>query len=406
MGKKLFEGLKIAEFAWVIVGPSSSRYLAEHGATVIRIESHLRPETLRFLSPYPEGKPGLNKSMYFGKFNSNKYSLSLNMNHPQGLEVAWKLIKWCDIMTESFTPDIMTKWGLDYSKVSQVRPDIIYLSTCMQGKSGPHSRVAGYGTMLTGLAGIDDLSGWPDRPPSPPWDAYTDTICPRFNAAALIAALLYRHRTGKGQLVEQSQYESSLQFISPVIMDYFTNHHIATRNGNRLDYAAPHGVFPCQGDDRWMAIAVFNDEEWQKLCQAMGQPAWSLEDKYSTLDNRKQHETELEVHLAEWTSSFKAEELEAALQSAGVPSHRVSKSQDLFTDEQLKHRQFFTWLEHSEMGKVPYEPQSTYIMSKTPREIHQPSPCLGEHNLYVLKEVLGYSEEEIGNFISEGAVTF
>lgn len=149
MDKKLFEGLKVAEFAWVIVGPSISRYLAEHGATVIKIESHLRPETLRYLSPYPRGKPGLNKSMYFGKFNSNKYSLSLNLNHPKGKAIAWRLIAWCDIMTESFTPEVMSKWGLDYEKVNKVRSDIIYLSTCMQGRTGPRSQVPGYGTMHT-----------------------------------------------------------------------------------------------------------------------------------------------------------------------------------------------------------------------------------------------------------------
>jgi len=406
MGQKLFEGLKIAEFAWVIVGPASSRYFAEHGATVIKIESHLRPETLRFLSPYPEGKPGLNRSMYFGKFNANKLSLSLNMGTPRGIEVAWRLIKWCDIMTESFTPSVMKKWGLDYPEVRKVRPDIIYLSTCMQGKSGPHSGVAGYGTMLTGLTGIDDLSGWPDRPPSPPWDAYTDTICPRFNAAALLAALLYRRRTGQGQLIEQSQYESSLQFLAPVVMDYQVNRRVNSRAGNRLDGAAPHGVFPCRGDDSWIAIGVCNDEQWQGLCRALGEPAWSTDDALATLAGRKQNEDELEKKLAARTARFAAAELESILQQAGVPAHAVSKAQDLFADEQLRHRGFFTWLKHSEMGEVPYEPQSTYIMSKTPRKIDRPSPCLGEHNLYVLKDILGYNDDQIANFISEGVVMF
>jgi len=406
MRKNLFEGLKVAEFAWVIVGPSTSRYLAEHGATVIKIESHLRPETLRYLSPYPEGKPGLNKSMYYGKFNSNKYSISLNLSHPKGIGIAWKLIMWCDIMTESFTPEVMGKWGLDYDNVSKFRSDIIYLSTCMQGKTGPRSRVPGYGTMLTGLAGFDEITGWPDRSPSPPWDAYTDAVCPRFNVAGVLAALEYRRRTGKGQWVEQSQYESSLHFAAPLIMDYFSNNRMATRKGNRLDYASPHGIFPCLGDDRWIALAVFNDEQWKSLCHAMGQPAWCLDAKFATLCDRKKNEDELESSLAEWTSPLTAPEIESILQKAGIPCNMVEKAQDLFEDEQLKHRKFFTWLEHSENGLVPYEPQSTYIMSKTPREICRPSPCLGEHNEYVLKEILGYADEDISNFIADGVIMF
>lgn len=405
MENKLFHGLKVAEFAWIIVGPSMSRYLAEHGATVIKIESHIRPDTMKYLSPYPEGRPGLNRSMYYGKYNSNKYSISLNLNHPKGIEVAWKLIMWCDIMTESFTPKAMRKWGLDYKHVRQVRPDIIYFSTCMQGQTGPRSMVPGYGTMLTSLAGFGEISGWPDRSPAPPWDAYTDLICPRFNSTGVLAALEYRRRTGKGQWVNQSQYESSIQFIAPLIMDYFVNRRIATRNGNRLHYASPHGVFPCKGDDRWVAIAVFNDQEWKGLCCAMGEPAWCKNPRFATLYDRKQNENELEKLVAEWTSQFTAAEVESILQKVGVPSNMIEKSQDLFEDAQLEHRRFFTWLEHSEMGYVPYEPQSTYIMSKAPREINQPSPCLGEHNEYVFKEILGYTDDDISNFMAEGVIT-
>ena len=406
MKKKLFEELKVAEFAWVIVGPSTSRYLAEHGATVIKIESHLRPDTLRYLSPYPDGKSGLNKSMYFGKFNSNKSSISLNLNHPRGIEIAWKLIAWCDIMTESFTPDVMRKWGLDYDNVSKFRSDIIYLSTCMQGKTGPRSRVPGYGTLLTGLAGFDEITGWQDRSPSPPWDAYTDAICPRFNVAGILAALEYRRRTGKGQLIEQSQYESSLHFIAPLMMDYFSNNRVAVRKGNRLDYASPHGVFPCEGDDRWIAIAVFCDDQWQWLCRAMGQPTWCLDSRFATLFDRKNNEDELERLLAEWTSHLPALDVESILQKAAVPCSIVERAQDLFEDEQLVHRKFFTWLDHLENGLVPYEYQSTYIMSKTPREITQPSPCLGEHNIYVLKEILDYTNEDVSDFVANGVVMF
>ncbi len=199
MPKKVFEGIKVAEFAWVAVGPQTSKYLADHGATVVRIESHTSWENLRGVGPFAQGKSGLNRSMAFGKYNANKFGASLDLNHPRGQELALKFIKWADIVTESFRPGIMKRWGLDYDSVRQVKPDIIYFSTSMQGQTGPFATYGGLGPMMSAVAGFAEISGWPDRIPSPPYGAYTDYICQRFNSAALIAALEYRQKTGKGQ---------------------------------------------------------------------------------------------------------------------------------------------------------------------------------------------------------------
>ncbi len=259
--------------------------------------------------------------------------------------------------------------------------------------------------MISAVAGLGEISGWPDRKPSPAYGAYSDYFCQRFNSAALIAALDYRKRTGKGQWIEQSQLETSVYFIAPIMMDYIVNGHIAKRDSNRLPYAAPHGVYPCKGDDRWVAIAVFDDKQWQSFCKVIGNPDWASEPKFGTLLARKKNEDELDNLIAQWTAHQEAGQVEVSMQTEGVPASVVEKSSDLFEDPQLKHRQFYVWLNHPEIGKAAYQQQADYILSKTPREITKPSPCLGEHNEYVYKELLGMTDDEISDCIAEGAIT-
>jgi benzylsuccinate CoA-transferase BbsF subunit len=402
--KKLFEGIKILEFAWAIVGPASSRYLADHGATVVKVEGHKRLDIIRTTNPFPAGKPSLDGSMLFGIYNPNKYCVSLDLNNPGGQKLALRLIQWADIVTENFSPRVMKKWGLDYETVSKIKPDIIYLSSSMQGNEGPHASYAGYGYNACALCGFTELSGWPERVPASPF-AYTDFVCPPFNAMALIAALEYRRRTGKGQWIEQSQFETAVQFMAPLVMDYQVNKRVAGRQGNRLFNAAPHGVFPCKGDDRWVAITIFTDEDWRAFGKAIGNPPWTREEKFSTLPGRKDNEDELERLVAEWTSNYTAEQVEKTLQSAGIAANMVEKCSDLFEDPQLKYRNFFAKVDHPVMGKPTYEQQARYIMSKTPREIVLPSPCLGEHNEYVFKELLKMDDDEIAEYLIDGSIT-
>jgi crotonobetainyl-CoA:carnitine CoA-transferase CaiB-like acyl-CoA transferase len=403
--KEVFEGIKVAEFAWAAVGPCSSRYFADHGATVIKIESHKRLDTLRVTSPFGGGKPDEDRSVYFGRHNANKYSVSLDVNTPNGLKLAWKLVMWADIVTESYSPRVMEKWGLDYDSVKKVRPDIIYLSSSMQGRGGPHAHYIGYGTSACALGGFSEVSGWPDRMPAAPHGAYTDYIAPRFNATALIAALEYRRRTGKGQWLEQSQFETSLHFFAPPVMDYMVNGRIMGRQGNRVHNAAPHGVFPCKGDDRWVAVAVLTDSEWQSFCRAIGYPIWTKNDHFSTLAERKAHEDELEKLVGEWTINYSAEAAEEILQSAGVTANMVARPSDLYEDPQLAHRHYFTRLKQPKMGEQAFETQACFILSKTPRKVKIPSPCLGEHNNFVFRDMLGLSEQDIAGYIKDGSIT-
>lgn len=405
MGRKAFEGVKIAEFSWFIAGPASSKYLADHGATVVKVESHTRVDPQRTLSPLVGGEPTGDNSVTYGRHNANKYSVTLDLKHPNGQKLALKLIMWADIVTENFAPGVMERWGLDYKSVRKLRSDIIYFSSSLQGRGGPHADFAGYGSHASALIGFEEVCGWPDRMPTLPYGAYTDFVCPRFNAAALIAALEYRRRTGKGQWIEQSQCETSLHFFSPPVMDYLVNGRVARRDGNRLPHATPHGIFPCKGDDRWIAIAVFTDKEWRSFCNAIGNMEWTKKTEFTTLSKRKENEDELEKLVGEWTVNYTAEHVEGILQAAGVAANIVAKPSDLFEDPQLKHRNFFARLEHPVVGRQAFEHQESFILSKTPREITMPPPCLGEHNVYVFKELLGMTDDEIANHIVDGSIT-
>jgi benzylsuccinate CoA-transferase BbsF subunit len=405
MESKVFAGIKYAEFSWAGVGPMSSKYFAEHGATIVKIESHKRLDVLRNSSPFSTNPPNPDSSMMYGRYNDNKYCVTIDLHHPNGQRLAWKLIHWADIVGESFSPGTMKRFGLDYEAVRKVKPDIIYLSSSMQGEGGPHSAYAGVGMNGVNLCGFSEISGWPDRRSAAPHGAYTDFICPRFNAAAIIAALCYRRQTGKGQWIDQSQFESSLHFLAPPIMDYQINGKIFHRNGNRLPGAAPHGIFPCQGDDNWAAISVCSEEKWQKFCQAIGDPALAAREEFSSLSKREENQDELEKLVAAWTITHTNEEVEAIMQSAGVPAHKVSKPRDVYADPQLKSRNYFVPLNHPVMGMQKYEPQSCFILSKTPRQIKTPSPCLGQHNEYVFKELLGLSDDEIAEHLIDGSIT-
>jgi benzylsuccinate CoA-transferase BbsF subunit len=405
MNKKVFEGIKVAEFAWVVVGPSTSRYLADHGATVVKVESHKRLDTNRINGPFVGGIPTPDGSMFYGKHNPNKKCISIDMGSSSGKQLAWKMIMWADIVTESFSPGTMEKWGMGYEDVKKVKPDVIYFSSSMQGRGGPHTSYAGYGQNAVNFSGFTEISGWPDRLPSPPYGAYTDYVSCRYAAFALMAALMHRKKTGKGQYIEQSQFETSVQMVAPPVMDYQINGNIMKRDGNRYPTAAPHGVYQCKGNDRWAAICVMTDEQWPKFCQAIGNVALAAHKDYATLALRKKNEDALDKLVTAWTMTHAPEEVEAIMQKGGVPSNMVERASDIYLDSQLESRKYFTPLEHSAMGKQKYEAQACFILSKTPREIIDPSPCVGEHNEYVFKDLIGMSDDELADHIIDGSIT-
>jgi benzylsuccinate CoA-transferase BbsF subunit len=318
------------------------------------------------------------------------------------VEVARQLADWADVLLESFTPGTMKKWGLSYPEVRETNPEVIYFSTCNQGQTGPHSSQPGFGTQLTALSGITHITGWPDRGPAFPFAAHTDFVSLRFGFAAIIAALEYRDRTGKGQYLDLSQHEASLHLMAPDILDYEVSGRVAGRMGNRSPTAAPQGAYRCQGDDAWCALSVVGDEEWSSLRRAMGDPAWSREPRFATGLGRKAHEDELDVLVGQWTLGFPAAETAEILHRAGVSAGVVQSGRDIHSDPQLKARGFFESLEHPTLGSHIYH-QAPFHLSRTP-EVLKRGHCLGEHTEYVLTQLLGMSDEEFTELIVEGAL--
>ena len=399
----IFKGVNIADFSWVGVGPITTHYFADYGATVIRVESASRPDSLRGGQPFKDGVPGINRSGFFANFNAGKLGIGLNLKHPRAREVAERLVAWADVMAESFAAGAMERLGLDYSWARRINPGIIYLSTDNQGQTGPYRGHPGYGTQLASLAGFNHLSGWPDLPPAGTHGAYTDFINPRLGAAVLAAALEYRRRTGKGLRIDHSQLEGALQFLAPLILDYTANGRIATRQGNRSSRAAPHNAYPCLGEDRWCVIAVFNDEQWKALRLVMGDPPWAGEPRFATLLGRKRNEEDLDVLVAGWTHRLTAHDVMERLQAAKVPAGAVQSCEELYQDPQLRARGHFVPHEHQEIGRHHYD-SFAFRLSRTPGGPQGPAPCLGQHNETVYRDILGYTEDEIADLIAEGVM--
>jgi len=367
------------------------------------VETVSPPDRLRAAGPFKDGVPGTNRSQFFGDFNTSKLSLSLNLKNPTGVAVARRLIAWADVYIESFTPGTMDDLGIGYETARSLNPSIIMASTCLMGQSGSAAAFAGYGYHAGAVAGFYEILGWPDRAPNAPWVAYTDTIAPRFLAATIMAALDHRRRTGQGQHIDAAQLETALHFLAPQIIDFNVSGRVVSRAGNRSDTMAPHGAYPCSGDDQWCAIAVESDEQWDALRRVLGDPAWARDARFRTADGRLRHQDEIDGRLGDWTSERAAQEVMHLLQSAGVPAAVVQRSSDLLRDPQLAHRRFFRYMDHAEMGNIPYTGHQFRIRGyeSGPRF---PAPLLGEHNELVLREILGMTDEEITEALAAGAI--
>ncbi len=389
-----FAGLKVADFSWIGVGPITGKYLADHGADVIRIETANPPDRLRVAGPFKDGVFGPNRSQFYGAFNTSKRSIALNLKTPEAQEIARKLIAWADVVLESFTPGTMAGLGLGYEDAKRINPGVIYASTCLMGQNGPAAPLAGYGYHAAAICGFYEVTGWPDRPPSGPFTAYTDTIAPRFLATTVMAALDHRARTGEGQYIEQSQMESSLYFLAPEILDYQVSGRVPRRMGNQDLSMAPHAAYPAAGEDEWVAIAVEDDAQWRALVSLLGAPSWAADPAYATAEGRLAGRAAIDACLAEWTAGHDMHELTGRLQAAGIPAGAVQRSSDHLRDPQLAHRRFFRPMEHPEMGTVPYEGHQFRINGYESGS-RSPAPCLGEHSMEVLLDVLGLSEDDV-----------
>jgi len=406
-GSTALEGLKMLDLTWVVAGPVVGRALADFGATVIRVESSTRIETARHMPPFHGGKPGAENSALYGTCNAGKLGITVDLGSPAGREVVADLIGWCDVLAEAFSPGLMERWGLDYQKLAARHPGLIMISSSITGQTGPTARLAGYGNVGAALSGYQAIVGWPDELPVGPFGPYTDYVGPRFALAVLLAALDRRRRTGEGCYIDVSQAECGVFFQSAELADFFAQGTVVRRMGNADRLMAPHGVYPCQPDDsgtRYVAIAVRDDRDWQRLARALGRPDLAGDARLQTAAGRRACQAELDAAIASWTRRTRAEQAQEQLQAAGVPAHVSSSSRDFCTDPQLAHRGHLVTLPHPVHGTTTVE-GPRYLLSDTPGRVRRAAPVLGQDTEHVLARILGYDADRIRELREAGVLT-
>ncbi len=388
-------GIRVADFAWVQAGPWIGRFFANYGAQVIRIESAKRLDWSRNVPGGPEVVDGkIQKGAYFVNFNCDKLGITLNLSNPQGVDIAKKLIAISDVVTNNFSAGYMDRIGLGYKDLVKVKPDVIMLEMPVFGNSGPRRTFAGYGTGIQSAIGLNSISGMPDRRPGLNIALPDMGPNPTHATIAVLAALHYRNKTGKGQYIELAQLESSLGWMETTILDYTVNGRVRKPQGNRLPYAAPHGVYRCAGKDSWCAICVFTDTEWKVFCHVIGDPALIANERFATLRKRKEYEDELDELVTGWARGRSAWEVMVLLQYAGIAAGVVETGEDLvLKDEQYKTHQYYVELPYG--GGKAYCENTMLRFSETPCTVRNAAPEMGQHNDYVYRELLGMSEEEI-----------
>ncbi|MEX0941489.1 MAG: CoA transferase [Pseudomonadales bacterium] len=397
-----FEGLKVADFSWVAAGPTIAKALADHGATVVKIESSTRPDLSRTLAPHIDGKPGLNRSYWSFLYATSKLSLQCNLSTDAGKRLARSMCDWADVVIESFSTGTMKKMGLDYETLSDKNPDLIMLSTSMLGQTGAFSRYAGFGQQASGFSGFHYITGWPDRTPCGVATPYTDVVAPKFGIAAIGAAILERRRSGRGQYIDLAQAESSMLFLAPYILDESANGHTAERMGFDSIYTCPQGVYSTLGTERYIAIAAETVSQWHALCALIPEFPF-VNAEYDIFERRWNDRVQINAAIAAWTAHKDPFALERQLTAAGIPASVVQRPLDVFADPQIEARGIKQVLPHTECGDVVHYGFCTRFSSK-PQMIRFAPPCIGEHNELVLREFLKLTDEEINELERQGAL--
>ncbi len=386
-------GVRVANFGWVWAGPVTGQTLAFLGADVYKVESYARVDMTRTLPPFAGGERDPNRSLSNNACWAGNGSVSLNLKTEEARQLALDLIAECDVVVENFGPGVMERLGLGYEELKRVKPDIIMFSMPAAGLWGPLKDVRTYGLSLTSTTGLDSLVGYAEGDLVPVENAYSDPYNGIFGAYAILTALAHRRRTGQGQQIDFSQQEAVMQMVGPAFMDFSLNGRIAGPLGNQhpLAAAAPHGVFPCAGDDRWISIAVEHDDEWRALVSAMGDPEWARASGLDTREGRLADIESLHARLAEWTAGFDDRALADTLQAAGVAAAPVLTIADLLEDPHYRARETFIEVDHP-LGYRETIYGAYVKLSRTPAVV-RPGPWIGQDNDHVFRDLLGLDEE-------------
>jgi crotonobetainyl-CoA:carnitine CoA-transferase CaiB-like acyl-CoA transferase len=396
-------GVRVCDLTWIIAGPTATRVLADFGAEVIRVEHAQAIDAIRLGRPIMGGTPTLNNSGFFNYFNRNKKSILLNVRHPMGFDVLTRLIAASDVVVENFSSGVMASWGLDYEQLREIRKDIISCSLSGFGHSGRDRAFGTWGPTAQALCGLTFTAGLPGKPPAGWGYSYMDHTAGYSAASAIMMALYHRNRTGEGQHIDLSQVEAGIVLNGPAVLDFTVNGRSWRREGmppgNRAwqPAVAPHNTYPCRGDDRWVAIAVMSDAEWQAFVRALDEPAWALDARFATNEGRLAHQDELDAHIAAWTAEQDDGDVMQLLQAAGVRAGTVQKASDRRErDPQLAARDWWHTLRHGELGDCEYDGVVPKL-SRTPGTLRSASPLLGQDTYTVMRDVVGMSDEEFAD---------
>ena len=389
------KGLRVLDFGWILSVPHCTAWLGTLGAEVIRVESEAHLDLFRMtrLAGGADGIPGVNRSASFNGLNFSKKGITLDLATARGLDLARELVNVSDVVTQNFATGVIDRLGLGYEALRAIKPDIIMLTGSTLGLTGPEKQATGWGPNVSGYAGLPFISGYADGAPADLGGSWPDFMIGTMMVFSLLSAVHHRQRTGQGQHVEVAMGEVVTTMIPEAIMEYTMNGRQLPPRGNRDDLMAPHGVYPCRGEDRWVAIAVSGDGDWAAMSQAMGCPDWARDHRFADATGRRQHHSELDEFIAEWTRQHTPYEVMHTLQEAGVAAGPVMGVTDLMADPHLKERGFVVEVDHLEVGRrmaagLPVK------FSAMPQLAYGPAPCLGQHNQEVFQGLLGLDEHE------------
>ena len=406
------KNFRVVDFGTAWAGPMAAGLLADLGAQVIKVESRVRLDGLRLGRPiigddiaggdrglWPELQPA------FHSLNRNKLGVTLDLKTDEGLRLVRELIACSDVVTNNFSPGVLERLGLGYAELRKLRPDIILVSMPAVGESGPLRDTLAYAPIIQALSGMMSLVGYPGQERlvgelQAPW---SDAVAAVHGALAAVAALWRRQRTGQGQFVEVAQLEATAAMLGEALLGYQMTGHVPAPQGNDDPEFAPHNNYPCAGDDQWVAIAVCTDEEWRALGHAMGDPAWPRDPRFAGKSGRWDHRRELDQHLTSWTRQHSPQEITELLQAHGVAAMPVMNIQDQFLDPHWQQRQAFAEVEHPRAG-TEWLYGMPWLLSDTPGGVRTPAPLLGQHNEFVLHQLLGLPPQELGRLMEQQVV--
>lgn len=390
--KTALQGVRIADFSWAWAGPYAAMELGLFGAEVIKIESRKRLDHVRLRALGFGHFRGVDASPFFNDLNLNKLSVTLDLSNPRAIEVAKKIVAVSDVMIQNMRPGVMERLGLGYEAMTEIKPDIIYLSSSACGGTGPDREYVGYAPTFGALGGGVNLTGYPDIAPQPLIGS-VDLRSAATTAFAILAALVYRQRTGEGQHIDVSSQETISVLIGDALMEGAMNGTNRARRGNRDEVMAPHNCYPCC-NGKWVTIAVATDGEWRALAKVVGDEILSTDERFREARGRLLHRDEIDTRIAAWTKQRTPHVVMEALQPVGVAAVPSFDSETMAGDPHLEARGIFRAVDHPVIGtRVVVDPH--WQLSETPARITRPAPLLGAHNRYVFGELLGMSDQEI-----------